>query len=167
MSLRDRLTGRRPVPDVVRAVELEPGERRLAWGVTTAGEPVVATHAGLRLPGAPRLAWADVERASWRRPLLVVVRVSPVDGAGPRWQLELAEEEGLADVVRSSVTSSIAWSNHVRLQPAGGVRVVGRRRPGQDLLDWQLVFDAGTDPDDPALRAQAEAVLLEARRTIG
>ena len=167
MSLRDRLTGRRRVPDVVRGLELEPGERRLAWGLTTAGDPVVATHAGLRLPGAPRLDWADVERATWRRPLLVVVRVSPVDGAGTCWQLELAEEEGLADVVRSSVTTSIAWSNHVRLQPSGGVRVVGRRRPGQDLLDWQLVFDAGTDPDDPSLRSQAEAVLLEARRTIG
>ena len=167
MSLRDRLTGRRPVPDVVRAVALEPGERRLAWGVTVEGDAVVATHAGLRLPGAPRLDWADVERATWRRPQLVVVRVSAVDGAGTRWSLELAEEERLADVVRSSVTSSVAWTNHVRLQPAGGVRVVGRRRPGQDLLDWQLVFDVGTDPDDPALRAQAEAVVLEARRTIG
>ena len=167
MPLRDLLPRRRRVPDAVRAVELDPGERRLAWGVTTAGDAVVATDRGLRLPGAGRLDWADVERATWRRPLLGVVRVSPVDGAGARWELELSDEDDLADVVRSQVTSSIAWSNHVRLQPSGGVRVVGRRRPGQDLLDWQLVFDAGTDPDDPALRAQAEAVVLEARRTIG
>jgi hypothetical protein len=165
LSLR-RLLGR-TVPDAVRAVDLDPGERRLAWGTTTAGKPVVATDLGLRLPGVPRLDWADVERASWRRPTLAVIRVSAVDGAGPRWELELADERGLADVVRAKVTASVAWSDHVRLAPAGGVRLVGRRRPGRELLDWQLVFDAGTDPDDPQLRAQAEAVLHDVRRRIG
>lgn len=165
MALLRRL--RRPVPDPVRGVALDPGERRLAWGVTTSGEAVLATDVGLRLPDGQRLAWADVERATWRRPALAVVQVSPVDGAGPRWELELADERDLADVVRTQVTASIAWSDHVRLRPAGGVRVVGRRRPGRELLDWQLVFDAGTDPDDPELRAQAEAVVLDVRRRIG
>ena len=164
-SLR-RLLGR-PVPDPVRGVSLDPGERRLAWGLTAHGDPVVATDLGLRLPSGDRLDWADVERATWRRPLLVVVKVSPVDGSGPRWELELAEERDLADVVRSQVTASVAWTDHVRLAPAGGVRVVGRRRPGRELLDWQLVFDRGTDPDDPQLRAQAEAIVLDVRRRIG
>lgn len=162
-----RLLRRRSVPDAVREVALEPGERRLAWAVTTAGDPVVATHLGLHLPGQPRLDWADIERAAWRRPVLVVSRVAQVDGAGPRWELELADEGELADVIRTQVTASVAWSNHVRLQPSGGVRIVGRRRRGQDQLDWQLVFDRGTDPEDPQLRAQAEALVLDARRTIG
>lgn len=162
-----RLLRRRPVPEVVRAVVLEPGERRRAWGMTTAGDPVVATDLGLHLPRTPRIDWADVERATWRRPVLGVSRVAPVDGTGPRWQLELAEEAELADVVRNQVTASVGWTNHVRLHPAGGVRVVGRRRPGQDALDWQLVYDRDTDPSDPALVAQAEQVLLDARRTIG
>lgn len=155
------------MPGAVRAAALEPGERRLAWATTPAGEAVVATDRGLRLPQAGRLDWPDVERASWRRPLLTVVRVSAVEGAGQREQVELVDDTGLADVVRAQVTASIAWTDHVRLQPAGGVRVVGRRRPGQELLDWQLVFDAGTDPDDPGLRAQADAVVLAARRTLG
>ena len=167
MPLIGRLLGRSPVPEVVRAVQLEPGERRVAWAVTNRGDAVVATDLGLLLPGQPRLDWADVERASWRRPVLAVTRVSPVDGAGERRELELADEGGLPDAVHTRVTASVAWSNHVRLSPAGGVRVVGRRRPGQELLDWQLVFDAGTDPDDPALRAQSEALVLDARRTIG
>ncbi len=167
MSLLGRLTRRAPLPAAVRAVVLEPGERRLGWAVTTAGDAVLATSAGLRLPGRPPLAWADVERATWRRPVLVVSQVAPVDGAGQRWQLELAEEDDLPDVVRTQVSASVAWSNHVRLRPAGGVRLVGRRRPGQELLDWQLVFDAGTDPDDPQLRAQAEELVVDARRTIG
>jgi hypothetical protein len=167
MPLLDRLLRRPPVPEQVRAVQLEPGERRLAWGTTTTGQPVVASDLGLRLPGSPRLAWADVERATWRRPQLVVTQVAEVDGAGRRWTLDLAEEGELADVVRTRVTDSVAWSNHVKLQPAGGVRIVGRRRPGQELLDWQLVYDVGTDLDDPAVRAQGEALVLDARRTIG
>jgi len=151
----------------VRNVRLDQGERRLAWGLTSGGQPVLATDVGLRLPDGGRWAWHDVERVSWRRPTLLVVQVSPSEGSGPRVQLELAQEEGLADVVRSQVTGSIAWSDHVRLAPSGGVRVVGRRRPGQDLLEWQLVFDAGTDPDDPRMRAQADEAVLRARRTVG
>ena len=163
----DRLLRRTPVPDAVRAVELEPGERRRAWSMTSRGDAVIATDLGLRLPGTPRLDWAEIERAVWRRPLLTVSRVASVDGAGQRWQVELTQEGDLPDVIRTHVTASVAWTNHVRLSPSGGVRIVGRRRPGQDLLEWQLVFDAGTDPDDPALRAQAEALVLDARRTIG
>ena len=158
--------GRR-APEVVRAVVLDQGERRMAWGTTTLGDPVVATDLGLRVASAARLDWADVERATWQRPVLEVVEVSQVSGTGRRSRLELTEEGALPDVVRSSVTASVAWSTHVLLRPAGGVRVVGRRRPGRELLDWQLVYDRGTDVGDPDVQAQAEALLIDARRTIG
>lgn len=155
------------MPEAVKAVALEPGERREAWGLTPAGDPVVATATSLLLPGGVRLDWPDVEKATWKRPLLEVVEVAAVSGTGRRWRLELAEEGALPDTVRSAVTASVAWSTHARLRPAGGVRLVGRRRPGQELLDWQVVFDSGSDPGDPELRAQAEALLVDARRTIG
>ena len=158
--------GRR-APQAVRAVVLDPGERRLAWGTTTVGDPLVATDLGLRVAGAARLDWADVEKATWQRPLLEVVEVAPVSGAGRRSRFELSEEGALPEVVRSAVTASVAWSTHVTLRPDGGVRVVGRRRPGRELLDWQLVYDRGTDVDDPRVQAQAQAVLVDARRTIG
>ena len=90
-----------------------------------------------------------------------------MSGAGRRWRLELSEERDLPAAVRSAVTASVAWQNHVKLAPAGGVRVVGRRRPGQELLDWQVVYDQGTDGDDPLIRAQTEQILVDARRTIG
>ena len=161
------LFGRRRVPEVVSAVRLEPGERRSAWGLTPEGEPVLATDLGLRLPGAPRLDWHDVEKATWARPLLTVVRVAEIAGAGERRSVRLEQEGTLPDAVRSAVTGSVGWSSHYRLRPSGGVRVVGRRRPGQDLLDWQLVYDAGTDPSDPLVRVQADELLLNARRTVG
>ena len=162
-----RVFGRRRAPEAVRAVALDAGERRTAWGLTTAGDPVLATDVGLRVPGSVRLDWPDVEKATWVRPVLEVLEVAQVSGAGRRWRFELAEEGELPETVRSSVTASVAWSTHVGLSPAGGVRVVGRRRPGHELLDWQLVYDRGTDPDDPDVRAQAMAILADARRTIG
>ncbi len=159
--------GRRRPPAAVGDVPLEAGERRLAWALTVTGEPVVATDLGLRCAGASRLDWPDVERVSWQRPQLTVFAVAAVAGAGSRRQVELADDGGLPEVVRSHVTASIAWSRHHALRPAGGVRIVGRRRPGRELLDWQLVYDPDTDPTDPDRRAQAEALLLDARRTIG
>lgn len=161
------LFSRRRVPDAVRAVELEPGERRVAWALTAAGEPVVATDRGLVPPGRPRLDWTDVERAGWKRPDLTVSRVAPVEGGGEQVVLRLEDEGDLPDVVRARVTGSVVWTSHTKLQPAGGVRVVGRRRVGSDDLEWQLVYDRGTDPEDPSVRAQAEQLLTSARRTIG
>ena len=146
---------------------LDAGERRTAWGLTTAGDPVVATDTGLRVPGSVHVEWPDVEKATWKRPVLEVVEVAAVSGTGRRWRFELAEEGELPETVRSAVTASVAWSTHVGLHPAGGVRVVGRRRPGLELLDWQLVYDRGTDLSDPAVQAQAQSVLADARRTIG
>ena len=161
------LFGRRRVPDAVKDVALDGDERRLAWGLTEGGEPVVASDRGLHLPGVARLDWPDVERATWARPTLTVLMVAEVEGTGARHTVRLADEGDLPDAVRTAVTGSVGWSSHYRLRPSGGVRVVGRRRPGQDALAWQLVFDPGTDVADPLVRAQAEDLLLGARRTIG
>ena len=60
MPLLGRLLRRPPLPEAVRGVALDPGERRLSWALTTDGDPVVATDLGLRMVGEPRLAWADV-----------------------------------------------------------------------------------------------------------
>ncbi len=161
------LLRRRRVPAAVRAVRLPPGERRTAWAVASSGEPVVATDQALLLPEGRRLEWARIERASWRPPQLTVVEVAPVEDTGAHHVLALDDEGDLPAVVRTSVTGSVAWSAHERLAPRGGVRVVGRRVPGRDALGWQLVYDAGTDLDDPLVRAQAEALLEGARRSIG
>lgn len=153
---------------MVRAVALEAGDRRVAWALTDDQQPVVATERGLVLPGRERVDWADIERAGWQRPVLTVVESAEVAGTGRTTAVRLREDDGgVPDVVHAGVTSSVAWSTHVRLIPAGGVRVVGRRRHGRDVFDWQLVYDPGTDLADPAVRAQAEQVALRARRSVG
>lgn len=152
----------------MRAVRVQPGDRRVAWTLTTDGQPVVATEQGLVLPGRERVDWADVERVGWQRPVLTVVESAEVAGSGRTTTVMLQEPDGgVPAVVHSGVTSSVGWTTHIRLQPAGGARVVGRRRPGHEHLVWQVVYDPGTDLGDPQVRAQAEAVVLRARRTVG
>ncbi|HEU0102010.1 MAG TPA: hypothetical protein VFR07_06780 [Mycobacteriales bacterium] len=157
----------RRAPAAVRAVAVPPAERRTAWATTASGEVVVATDQALLLPGGQRLPWAGVEHVTWRLPELTVTEVAEVQGAGAVHVLRLEDADGLPAEVRTRVTGSVAWSSHERLSPAGGVRVVGRRVPGAEVLTWQLVYDAGTDRGDPLVRAQAEALLEGARRTIG
>jgi hypothetical protein len=159
---------RRRVPPVVAAVTLD-AERRVGWALTTSGEPVVVTDQRLHLPGAEPLPWGQVEKAVWRRPTLTVRRLAPVEGSGPSWTVELGDDDGdVPEQVRARVNASVAWSSHSRLVPAGGVRVVARRRVDRDdAFDWQVVFDRDTDPHDPSLQAQAEERLEAARRTIG
>lgn len=161
------LRRRRPVPPAVAGLQLEPGERREAWAATPDDEAVVATDRALLLPGDVRIAWPDVERATWQPPVLTVLGIAEVEGAGVRHVVELVDERDLPQVVRARVTGSVLWSSHTRLDPAGGVRVVGRRRPGVEGLSWQLVFDRGTDRADPFVRAQADRLLEDARRAIG
>jgi hypothetical protein len=157
------------VPDAVKAVSLPPGERRIAWALTPDGDAVVATSRALYLPSGATLAWDGIERAYWEKPALDVIELTEHAGSGQRHhvELDLAHDTELPEAVRARVSASVAWSSHVKLRPAGGVRIVGRRRQGLEVLDWQLVFDADTDPDDPGLRAQAQEHLAAARRTIG
>jgi hypothetical protein len=157
------------VADAVKAVALGPGERRVAWATTPDGQPVVASTRALYLPGGTTLRWDEIERAHWEKPVLWAIELTEREGSGRRHEvvLDLAGDTDLPQEVRTRVSASFAWSSHVKLQPAGGVRIVGRRRDGMEVLDWQLVFDRDTDAADPALRAQAEQALAAARRTIG
>ena len=158
------MIGRRKVPAAVLA--LSTVERREAWGLTVDGTALAATATALYV-GSSTLAWTQVEKVSWVPPTLVLTEVAEVEGTGAVRSFELAQDAHLAEVVRARVTSSIGWSDRRALVPAGAVRLVGRRSPGRDALDWQLVFEPGTDPHDPLLRAQAEQHVEGLRRTIG
>jgi hypothetical protein len=155
---------RRQVPDAVRA--LAPSERRLAWGLSDDGTPLVATPTSL-YAGELALPWTSVAKVAWQPPLLTLREVAPVEETGPLHRFALAEDHGLAEVVRAQVTSSVAWSDVRRLEPRGKVRVVGRRVPGVDALLWQVVWLDGTDPSDAALAAQADAHVAALRGSLG
>ncbi len=127
-----------------------------------ASRHVVATDRALYLPGGVRLLWQRIDHAWWDDADL---RVVTTEGAEHR--VGVPAPGALPEVVRERVTASIVASRHVRLGNRGGVRLVARRAPGGDSLEWELLFDRGLDPDDPGLRALAEQALEEVRRSLG
>lgn len=152
-----RLTRRRNLPE---GMTLENGERVLAVSGDT-----VATNAALHFNGTggiTRVPWERVEQAVWKDGLLIVREVG-----GVRHDVSLAEPGSVPETVRERVTSTVVVSSRVKL-PRGGVRIAARRPArGPGELRWTFVFDAGLDPSDPGLLAEAEQALEELRRQTG
>ncbi len=139
---------------------LENGERVLAVGGRT-----VATNAALHFhgpDGVTRLPWERVDQAVWKDGLLIVREVG-----GARHNVPLAEPGSVPETVRERVTSTVVVSSRVKLS-RGGVRIAARRPArGNGDLKWTFVFDAGLDPADPGLLAEAEQALEDLRRQTG
>jgi hypothetical protein len=162
-------------PPAEAVARLDQDERVVSWA-PAAGGAAVATPLGLWLPGHPqRLAWHLLDKASWQNPVLTLVpAVDPGDGVlveQPPIAVRLSQPRDLPETVRVRVQKAIAFTRHHPLStdPGArrGVRVVGRRVPGRDGVSWQLVFDAGVDPHDPAVRAAASAFVDQARAELG
>lgn len=169
--LRAALGRERPPREVTAGLDRD--DRVLAWATLADGEVLVASRRGLWLPdedGRP-LPWHRVIKALWGGGTLTVVEGVEAPGGvleerQPRaYRLRLPRR--LPHVVRQRVEHSVGYSVHHGLAPAGGVHVVGRRVVGRDGLTWYLVYDAGTDRDDPLVRGQAEQYLAQARESTG
>ncbi|MEN3359355.1 MAG: hypothetical protein V7637_3337 [Mycobacteriales bacterium] len=173
MSVLKRLfADRRPPADAARPLARD--ERVLAWAAAEGGGTVLATQLGLWLPGpdgSERIGWHLVDKVIWRGGTLTVIAAEDTGGGMlaelPPRSVRLAEPRDLPPTVRARVERSIGYTRHHKLAPGGGVRVVGRRVAGRDGLTWQLVFDPGTDRDDPLLRVQAEELVAAARVETG
>ena len=158
------MIGRSRVPEAVRAVDVP--ERRLAWGLTDEGLPLIATPTAL-YAGSEPLPWWRVEKALWQPPVLTVIEVAEIEGAGVQHSWSLADDARLAETVRSCVTSSVGWSDARKLGSTGQVRLVGRRVRGRDTLEWQAIWSSPEAAAEPALRAQVVRWLEELRSSIG
>lgn len=157
----------RPPPRLRAHPAVAAGERPLAWCTEEAGGDVVATDQALWAPGARRLAWSEIGQVSYRDAAMQVTTV--VAGADDVrvWTLRLVDPGRLPEVVRARVEHSIAWSQHHPLAGGrGGARVVARRDDRYGLV-WSVVYDAGTDPGDPLVRAEAQVLLSAARANLG
>ena len=172
-----RLFGKREKPPPESVARLDPDERVVSWAPAPGGA-VVATPLGLWLPGVPdRLPWHLIDKVIWRSNTLTLIPA--VDSGGgvlveqPPRSVRLEEPRDIPQNVRARIEKAIAFTRHHPLPGAEGggvrrgVRVVGRRVPGQDGVSWQLVFDPGVDRDDPAVRAAASAFVDQARAELG
>lgn len=156
------------LPAAVRgALDLARGERVLAHAPTRGGSHVVATVTALYLPTGDgafvRLPWERVDRATWDKGMLHVHETS----GGEVHRIGLTDPGSVPETVRERVTSTVVVSHPATLPGGGRVRITGRRSPATGELRWSFVFDAGLDPADPGLRAQAEQILEDLRRQTG
>jgi hypothetical protein len=146
----------------------------LAWAESSSGAVVAGTRDALYVvsPGSrdTRLPWEQVEAADWDRETSRL-RISEVGSWGEE-RVERAitiEDPGhLLELVRERVTASVVLQRHVPLRGRRGLRVIARRAPrGDRPLVWFYEYDKGIDPDDPDVRAAADAALAAARDEVG
>ena len=168
-----RLFGRRERPPAEATGRLDRDERVVSWATAADGGAVLATPLGLWLPGRPSGSAVAPGRQGDLAGGRAHGRRGPVTPATACWtelpprSVRIAVPRDLPQTVRVRVERTIASTRHYPLAAGGGVRVVGRRVPGQDGVGWQLVFDQGVDRDDPAVRGclgrDGAAVPLPAR----
>ncbi len=153
------------------------GERVMSWAVgpatpqaTAEGSGatlVVATDLALYLFGhTDRMPWEHVLRAAWEDPILEVVSANGRGGV-ELTRVTLDEAGSIPQVVHERVMSTIVMQRHVELRGETGATLVARRVRGSDEIRWEVVFDAGLDPSDPALRAAADEELDALRASVG
>jgi hypothetical protein len=163
----------RSLPKAVRdGLALTRGEHILAHAATRDGSYVVATDLALHLPSPPgpspqgahvRVPWERVEQAAWANGWLHVRE----NAGAAEHHVRLTNPGSVPEAVQERVTATIVVNQPATLPGGGRVRIVGRRPPGGDAIRWTFVFDAGLDPADPALRAQAAELLTALRRQTG
>lgn len=185
-----RLARRSALPrDVVEALPRDRGERILASSLDASGRWVVGTDRALYVPAdqAPkarfhRLAWERVEHAEWDLDarVLRVTQTAPLGERLPVWVVRFAaapdagletvvptETFRLLSLIRERITASVVLDRPVRLASGGGARVIARRSPGMPgEMTWAVALDEGVDPDDPRVRAEAEAALEMVRSEV-
>jgi hypothetical protein len=158
--------------EVRASLGLQNGERILSVATTPDGSSIVATTRALFLPtgtGLHRIGWEQVDKAGWDRDLgtLWVLEAAPIGTRPHRWRVHVDNPGHVVDVVRERVNATVVISQHVPLVGDRGVRVVGRRPPGTDLLTWSVAVDPGVDVSDPQLRARITEAVEEVRREVG
>jgi len=170
-----RWTRSHGVPATVRAdLDLSAGERVLAGAAENDGGWVVGTdralHLGVGRPSMRKLAWEQIDRASWDEDTeqLVVVEVADFGVPQPRHHFALPRPLRLLDLVRERVTASVLLTRHVPLAGSRGLKVIARRSPTrQGDVIWSAWLDDGLDPDDPVVRRAVDEGLAAARAELG
>jgi hypothetical protein len=138
------------LPDDARAtLDLAHRERVLSAARLRDGGWLAATDQGLVGAGW-RAPWSAATHAQWYDDA-ATLQVAWLDAAGERQDQSLVLDEPgmLPETVHERVTATILLSRHLPVRGRDGVRVVARRQPGSDEVEWQVVADPGVDAGDP------------------
>lgn len=144
------------------------GEHQIAACTTVSGRPVAATDRAFYPGSGQRIAWSSIAKAEWDEPFLVIVLIDAQGRPADRLRVELGPSpEALAAAVHDRVTGSVLVTERAEL-PSGGAALFTARRDSDDgSIRWAVVFDAGIDPSDPVVRAEATEKLGQLRNSLG
>jgi hypothetical protein len=151
----------------VQALGVPAGERTVGWGRLAAGCAVATDRALYAATLGGRLPWHAISKAVWDPPYLSLTVVDRAGAVVGRPRLDLVEPRDLPAAVHDRVTASVVVSEHVDLADGSGALIAARRDSDDDEIRWSVVFDAGLDPTDPALRAAADDALARLRDALG
>jgi hypothetical protein len=166
-----------PAPaDVVGRAGLSRGEKVLAateaadgtWLLGTRDALLVVAPAGAAAP--TRIPWERVQAADWSRDddRLRVVEVGEYGRPQPVHELVLEDPGAFLPMVRERVTASVVLQRRVEVRDGQGLKVLARRPPsGRGEITWAYELDPGLDPEDPQVRAAAEAGLRAGAEELG
>lgn len=156
----------RSAPPPAATARLDRDERVLAWADTPDGDAVVATPAGLWLPGLERLPWHLVTHVVWTGSVLTVTAAREVTASVLEIEtpvsVRLTEPQNLPETIQHRFYSSRTHTSRYPLPGGGGVIVVARRVPGVDGLRWYAVYDDPTHRHHPGAQAEVARLLAEA-----
>ncbi len=139
-----------------RLARLGPDERPLVAVCDVNDAAVVATNAALHRLGPPegsgdasRWGWEQVAGLEWdeSRSTMTLIGQAPLlpDGV----VLRLPTPGPLVDVVGERIAWTTQLTTRIRLPSGGTVRVVVRRQPVTDRMDWFLYPDSSIASDNP------------------
>ncbi|MBA2445755.1 MAG: hypothetical protein H0V49_10550 [Nocardioidaceae bacterium] len=150
-------------------LDLESGERPLAWAPGRDGQWYVGTDLALHLvgkDGSRRIGWENIERGEWHgdEAVLEVVELAGWGQPEKVMRVELSEAGLLLQLIRERVTKSVVVTAYAAVRGRRGLTVVGRRSPvGDGPVTWSYVLAEGLDPDDELVRGVADRALREAK----
>jgi hypothetical protein len=167
-------TRARPTDDPALHARLRPGERVLAAARTVSGTTMLpaavvgGTERALYLPDGVVLGWDEIERAVWHgdESMLEVVTLS-IDGPARFFKIRLDDPGRLPELVRERVTASIVVDQHVALVGRAGAKIIARRVPGRDDLEWIAIYDRGVDRDEAGVKERVSDAVALLRRDLG
>ena len=172
MRVMPRFVSRLP-GTVVQTLGVRPGEKVIAWGSGPGAESdqpafTAATYQALYSQAlGRRIPWDRISKATWEDPILEVVVLDGTDRPSSPVRVRLDDARDLPAAVHDRVTGSVVVSERADLGNEQWVQMIARRGSDDDAIRWSLVFDAGLDPDDPLLRAAADAALVRYRDALG
>ncbi len=116
-----------------------------------------------------RLAWEQVQAADWDQDAstLTVTEVGEFGRTRGAFVFALDNPVLLLQLTRERVTASVVLQRGYLTDGKSGFKVIGRRSPDGGPIVWMHEYDAGIDPDDPAVVAAAADALERARADVG